>query len=232
MDRWQLLVPVKGTTRAKSRLGDAFGPHRPRLALAFVHDTVAAALRSAMVADVTVVTGDAVAATSFARANEAAHVFKDARSSGLNPAISLAVREVPRLREATRLAVLLGDLPALTSSALECALELAEPHDAAFVPDADGTGTTLLCARGAAALQPSFGVASAIAHEAMGAVRLRGGRLATLRRDVDDVDDLLAAQRLGLGGHTSALLRQIGWPSPDLAQLAGASLMLEHIGGR
>jgi 2-phospho-L-lactate guanylyltransferase len=230
MDRWQLLVPVKGTTRAKSRLGDAFGPHRPRLALAFAHDAVAAALRSRMVADVTVVTGDAAAGASLASAG--AHVFEDAGSPGLNSAISLAIREVPRLRGATRLAVLLGDLPALRSSALEHALELAEPHVAAFVPDADGTGTTLLCARGEAALQPNFGVAAAVAHEATGAVRLHGSRLATLRRDVDDVDDLLAARRLGLGRHTLALLHEIGWPSPDFAQLAGASLMLEHIGGR
>jgi len=80
--------------------------------------------------------------------------------------------------------------------------------------------------------QPCFGVASAVAHEAMGAVRLRDARLTTLRRDVDDVDDLLSAQRLGLGQHTSELLREIGWTTPSPAQLSGESLMLEHIGGR
>ena len=233
MDRWQLLVPVKGTTRAKSRLGDAFGQHRPRLALAFARDTVAVALECPLVAGVTVVTGDAVAVAAFD--GTGAHVFEEARPSGLNPAISRAAREVPRLRDASRLAVLLGDLPALTSAALERALALAEPHDTAFVPDAVGTGTTLLCARGARrdiVHQPCFGVASAVAHEAMGAVRLRDARLTTLRRDVDDVDDLLSAQRLGLGQHTSELLREIGWTTPSPAQLSGESLMLEHIGGR
>jgi 2-phospho-L-lactate guanylyltransferase len=233
MSRWQLLVPVKGTTRAKSRLGDAFGPHRPQLALAFARDTVAAAMACPLVEQVTVVTGDTVAAVAFK--DTAAQVFEDFHSRALNPAISLAVREVPRLRDADRLAVLLGDLPALTSPALGRALELAEPHEAAFVPDAAATGTTLLCARGSRrdiVQQPCFGVESAMAHEAVGAVRLRDARLETLRRDVDDVDDLLAAQRLGLGEHTVEILREIGWTTPDPAQLAGESLMLEHIGGR
>jgi 2-phospho-L-lactate guanylyltransferase len=224
---------VKGTTRAKSRLGDAFGAHRPRLALAFARDTVAAALQCRLVADVTVVVGDAAAGEALASAG--ARLFEDFRSGGLNPAISLAVQEVPRLREADRLAVLLGDLPALTPTALERALDLAGAHAKAFVPDAAGAGTTLLCARdteGGVMLQPQFGVGSAVAHEASGAIRLRDPRLTALRRDVDDVADLLAAQRLGLGEHTLGLLREIGWTTPDLSQLTGESLMLEHIGGR
>jgi 2-phospho-L-lactate guanylyltransferase len=230
MTQWQVLIPVKGTTRAKTRLGDAFGRHRPQLALAFARDTVAAAVSCPVVADVTVTTGDPAAAAMFA--DTSAHVFDDRRSSGLNAAISLAVREVARLRDARRLAVLLGDLPAVTPIALARALELAEKHERAFVADAAGTGTTLLCAQRGVDLRPRFGAASAIAHEASGAVRLRDAALATLRLDVDDVDDLLAALRLGLGKHTDNLLRDIGWPTPDVAALTGESLMLEHIGGR
>ena len=226
MKRWQVLVPVKGTTQAKTRLGDAFGPHRPRLALAFARDTVTAAMNCSLVADVTVTTGDPSAAAAFAGIG--AHVFEDAASDGLNAAISVAVRELPRLRDASGIAVLLGDLPALTPSALERALELAGSHDVAFVPDAKDSGTTLLCARSSQLVQPRFGVASAAAHEATGAVRLRDPRLTSLRHDVDDVADLLIALRLGVGQHTGELLQETERPA---AEFAGASLILERIGG-
>ncbi len=219
MTRWQLLVPVKGTTHAKSRFGDAFGPHRPRLALAFGRDTVAAALKCPAVAGVTVTTADAAAAAAFDGAG--ANVFEDFASAGLNTAIAYAVRQIAALRGGP-VAVLLGDLPALASDALERALALAEPHQAAFTPDAQGTGTTLLCARSASLLQPRFGPASAAAHESAGAVRLRGSRLDTLRQDVDDVDDLLAAVRLGVGEHTREALREAGWNAPELAASAPA----------
>lgn len=207
MKQWQVLVPVKGTTQAKTRLGDAVGPYRPRLALAFARDTVAAATSCRLVADVTVVTGDAAAAATFEGAG--VQIFDDGAADGVNAAISLAVRGESRLQGSDRLAVLLGDLPALTPAALERALMLAESHDASFVPDDKGSGTTLLCARGAEMLQPRFGVTSALAHAAVGAVQLSDSRLATLRHDVDDVDDLMLALRLGVGPHTRDVLSEI-----------------------
>lgn len=230
MNRWQLLVPVKGTTRAKTRLGDAFGPHRPRVALAFARDTVEAALGCDAVAGVTVTTGDPAAVAAFA--DSGARVFEDQDSTNLNVAISLAAQGVPQLRGASHVAVLLGDLPALRSTALGRALELADEKLSSFVPDAHGSGTTLLCAHGASVLQPHFGFASARAHAAVGAVALRDAGLVSLRRDVDDVDDLLAALQLGVGEHTAKLLREIGWTHSEAGQMADDSLLLDHIGGR
>ena len=49
---------------------------------------------------------------------------------------------------------------------------------------------------------PAFGIDSARAHEVAGGLAVRGD-LATLRRDVDDLDDLHAAALLGLGAETS-----------------------------
>ncbi|NEC42232.1 2-phospho-L-lactate guanylyltransferase, partial [Streptomyces sp. SID8016] len=64
---WSLVVPLKPLARAKSRLGRAAGEDaRPRLALAFAQDTVAAALDCARVRDVVVVTDDPVAAAALA----------------------------------------------------------------------------------------------------------------------------------------------------------------------
>ena len=228
MKRWHVLVPVKGTTRAKTRLGDAFGSHRPRLALAFARDTVAAAMSCDLVADITVTTGDPAAAATFE--GTGVQVF-DGAADGLNAAIALALRDQLALRDADRVAVLLGDLPALRPTALTRALVLAEPHDLSFVPDDKGSGTTLLCGRGAGALRPSFGVGSAAAHEAAGAVRLSDPRLTTLRHDVDDVEDLLLAMRLGVGEHTGEILSEISWTAPHPAPLVGAALTLEHISG-
>lgn len=207
MKRWQVLVPVKGTTRAKTRLGDAFGPHRLRLAIAFARDTIAAAMSCGLVADVTVITGDAATVATFEGAG--VRIFDDGAADGVNAAITLALLGEPRLHGSDRVAVLLGDLPALTPNALERALMLAESHDASFVPDDKGSGTTLLCARSAGMLQPRFGVTSAQDHAAVGAVQLSDSRLATLRHDVDDVDDLMLALQLGVGPHTRDVLSEI-----------------------
>lgn len=229
MKRWQVLVPVKGTTQAKARLGDAVGAHRRRLALAFARDTVAAATSCDLVAEVTVTTGDPAAAATFE--GTGVHIFDDRAADGLNAAISLAAYDESRLHGADRIAVLLGDLPALTPTALGRALMLAESHDASFVPDDKGSGTTLLCARGAGLLRPHFGVKSALAHEAVGAVKLSDSGLTSLRHDVDDVDDLLLALRLGVGPHTRDVLTDIGWAEPQPASLAHAAFALERISG-
>ncbi|TDC57227.1 2-phospho-L-lactate guanylyltransferase, partial [Micromonospora sp. KC207] len=73
-----------------------------------------------------------------------------------------------------------------------------------FVADAPGTGTVLLAAPPGVPLDPRFGVGSAEAHEASGALPLAGD-WPTLRRDVDTATDLAAAARLGLGPRTAGL---------------------------
>ena len=75
------------------------------------------------------------------------------------------------------------------------------------MPDAAGTGTTLLTARPGVALAPAFGVGSAARHAA-DSVALEGG--GGLRNDVDTAADLVAAGALGLGAATAAALAQTG----------------------
>ena len=55
---WQLVLPVKGTDRAKTRLTVAEGVSRPALARAMALDTLAAALACPAVRTVLVVTSD------------------------------------------------------------------------------------------------------------------------------------------------------------------------------
>jgi 2-phospho-L-lactate guanylyltransferase len=202
--RWRVLVPVKDPLHAKSRLSEALGERRPGLALAFARDTVLAALSCDLVAEVAVVTRDEGVAEVM-RA-DGARVLDEGSATGLNDAITYALASAP---QAADTAVLLGDLPALTPAALRQALLVAGGFDAAFVADAAATGTTLLCARRGRPIRPRFGLDSARAHANAGATEIVDAA-AALRRDVDSLEDLAEAARIGLGRHSRELLRDVG----------------------
>ncbi|MEN3305572.1 MAG: 2-phospho-L-lactate/phosphoenolpyruvate guanylyltransferase [Micromonosporaceae bacterium] len=196
---WLAVVPVKRLAGAKSRLRGALpGVLHEDLALALVLDTVVAALGCRAVGAVVVVTDDP--AVRRAAAALGAEVVPDAPDAGLNPAVDHgAARAGGR-----PVAALAGDLPALRAGELAAALSLAAVRS--FVTDAEGTGTTLLAAPPGVPLEPRFGPGSAAAHLASGALALPGA-WPTLRQDVDTHDDLRAAIRLGVGVHTTALLK-------------------------
>ncbi len=122
------------------------------------------------------------------------------RRPGLNEALADAALEAGWRWPADGVAALLGDLPALRPVELADALGLASGVDRAYVPDAEGTGTTLLTAGPQRHLAPRFGAGSAARH-ATDAAAVDAGP--GLRRDVDTVADLRAAARLGLGPETS-----------------------------
>jgi 2-phospho-L-lactate guanylyltransferase len=202
---WTVVVPLKRLDLAKTRLddgGDAAA--RPLLALAFARDVVAAARACPSVVDVVVVTDDP-RATAVLRA-QGAHVVGDPPGGGLNRAIEHGA-EVARGRHAhAGVAALAGDLPALRSDELERALVAAWPRRRTYVPDAEGSGTTLLTARPGIGLNPSFGVLSADEHFASGAAPFEPDDIPGLRRDVDTAGDLEAAVALGVGPATAELL--------------------------
>jgi 2-phospho-L-lactate guanylyltransferase len=196
--KWVLVVPVKRLSAAKSRLRGALpDPAHERLALALAQDTVAAAVRCA---EVLVVTADPRAGAALTALG--ARVARDP-DVGLNAALAYAAGRVAA--SGPRVGALTADLPALRTEDLAGALRAAG-DDRAFVPDAAGSGTTLLMAAPGAALRPGFGPGSAAAHAASGARPLTDAP-PTLRRDVDTADDLALAEALGLGPHTTALLR-------------------------
>lgn len=200
---WTVVLPLKGGAGAKSRLG---GP--PRLAAAIAADCLASVLACPDVREVLVVTADA--ATKAAATRAGARVVAERRpGAGLPAAVRDGVSAVgDRLRP---VAILLGDLPALRPDDLATALRAAGTTLAAHptapmaaVPDAQGTGTVLLAAREAGALDPAFGAGSAAEHTRRGAVRLDLD-LPRLRRDVDTPTDLGTALALGCGPRTARL---------------------------
>lgn len=182
MADWTVVVPVKGTQSAKSRLAAS-----PELALAIALDSVAAALGTTRVI---VVTSSAMS-ESFEHLG--AQVVIDA-AAGLNAAVAqgiVAAGDGP-------VAVLLGDVPALRAAELTLALELAAGHPLSFVADADDDGTVLIAALRSADHRPAFGRHSRAAHLAAGYVELEVPDESGLRRDVDTPAQLAAlAARVG-----------------------------------
>lgn len=205
--QWTLVVPVKPLARAKSRLADtAADGVRPGLALAFAQDTVAAALASTAVHGVVVVTDDHLAGRELA-ALGARIVPDDPQADpadGLNAALRHAEALLRTVRPRSPLAALNADLPALRPTELTRVLEAAAAFPRAFLPDAAGTGTTLLAATPGRALRPAFGPDSRLRHRRSGATELTVDEADSVRQDVDTGDDLRAALALGVGPRTAA----------------------------
>jgi 2-phospho-L-lactate guanylyltransferase len=211
VQQWSVVVPAKRLVAAKTRLTPltaALGRDLPdghqELVLALLADTVAAARESPAVGLVLVVTDDPRAAAVVTGLG--ARTIGDGPDSGLNAALAHGARTVG----GGPVAALSSDLPALRPAELTAALQAAAAVPRAFVADAQGSGTTLLAARGGD-LAPRFGPGSAAAHAAGGAVSLPGN-WPGLRQDVDTPADLDVARRLGVGERTAGFLSATSCP--------------------
>jgi 2-phospho-L-lactate guanylyltransferase len=205
LPRWQLVLPVKGGPRAKSRLAPVVRRH-PQVPTAFALDCLAAVLACEAVSGASVVSADPQVQAA-ARALGAAVVEESQAGAGLLGAIDDGLRAAEPHRPT---AVLLADLPCLLPGDLAGALAAAEAAlhagaAAAMVPDTEGSGTVLLAAARPGLLRPRFGTRSAHVHAAEGAAPV-GLDLPRLRRDVDTPAELEQAAALGLGPRTSAAL--------------------------
>ncbi|NYF15281.1 2-phospho-L-lactate guanylyltransferase [Microbacterium sp. AK009] len=198
---WVVVVPVKATTRGKSRLS-VDGVHRVALARAIALDTVAAAASCPLVSQVIVVTDEATLPLHAADIPGLRFV-PEGEARGLNAAIAAGIDaagdRMPR-------AALLGDVPALRGDDLAVALRAASQVERGVVADAEGTGSTLVTARAGVAWRSAFGEGSFAAHRALGCEVLEVPRDSTLRRDVDTAEQLREARGIGLGARTTAVL--------------------------
>jgi 2-phospho-L-lactate guanylyltransferase len=192
IDRWRLIVPVKGQLAAKTRLHPPAGVARADLAHAFALDTITAVVACMPPDHLIAVTSDELTAT-FVQ-DQGGTVVADS-GEGLNRAVRQGIEFVQRVLGPGPTAVLLGDIPALRPKDLVAR---------ALVPDASGTGTVLLSALSPQDLHPRFGVNSAREH-GRDCVRLELD-LPALRTDVDDDDALRQALVIGVGRHTAAVL--------------------------
>jgi 2-phospho-L-lactate/phosphoenolpyruvate guanylyltransferase len=203
--RWAIVIPVKRLAVAKTRLA-ASADVRADLALAMALDTVAAARAVSAVAHVVVVTDEPEAAQAVTRMG--ARVVADIPDAGLNPALLHGADAALLTRRDLAVAALSSDLPALRPVDLDGVLRAATSHACCLVADTGGIGTTVLTARDRAAFMPRFGPQSRQAHLDIGAYDVTAAAGASVRRDVDTVDDLRAAVDLGVGPATAAALRR------------------------
>jgi 2-phospho-L-lactate guanylyltransferase len=201
--RWVVVVPVKPSARAKSRL-DVPGVARKDLARAIALDTLEAATACDLVAQVVVVTDDAALARESAMIPGLRFV-PEGDAAGLDAAVAAGVSAIDPGGRMPR-AALLGDLPALRPDDLGEALRAAASLPRAVVADAEGTGSTLVTAGVGVGWASSFGDGSFGRHVALGCAPLPIPDASTLRRDVDTAAQLDAARGLGLGPRTAALL--------------------------
>lgn len=215
------VVPAKGLELAKSRVALSKRERRA-YALAFVADTLAALAGCEAVAAVLVVTADAEVA-EVARECGAEVVADD--STSLNEAVALGVQLARTSWPELAVLIAPADLPCLRSQDVQQVLLLAQQACGAtgfgaFLPDREGTGTTLVVLP-ADPLRPAsngapltaYGPGSASRHAALGLHRLDAAPTRA-RHDVDTLADLDDALTLGVGPHTTALTLASSLPSP------------------
>lgn len=175
---WTVAIPVKDPHNAKSRLEDSPHGRRRVLAAAFLADVLTVVGQVPTVGRVIVLPG----------------------GENLNAELRAGLVGV-----VGPVAVLVGDLPALTAAGLAATLHRCAAPAFAIVADRSGRGTVLLTASGAAHLDPCFGVGSAAAHQQRGALPIPAAD-AGLACDVDTEQDLDHATLLGVGPFTAAAL--------------------------
>lgn len=194
---WTVIVPVKSTSRGKSRI--AVDPElRRELAIALATDTVTAVASATEVARVLVVADDPDDAALLAGIGKV-----DVRltvATSLNEAILDG-----RSLVSGPVAVLPGDLPSLTGAELDAALGAVD-RPVMVVADRQGIGTTLLAARLPADLVPRYGHDSYRRHRDAGAEPLVLPVDSGVRRDVDTVQDLADVHGCRTARVASALL--------------------------
>lgn len=200
--RWWVVMPLKDTRHAKSRL--QLSPGRRRAAaVAMARDTLAAVLAAYRVGGVIVVCGGG---------RDAERVLLPGARALTRPRLPLddAIRAGADFARAIapdcHLAALPADLPHLDPTELDTALGSAERWKHACVADRDGTGTTLLTTRAPGMLEPAYGTDSLERHRAQGAHELAVPDWSGLRRDVD-LPQHLCIDR-SLGHHSRYLLQQ------------------------
>lgn len=192
------VVPIRGLSTAKTRLGPDLDPAARRLLVeAMLRRTLAATRDAAAIQGTVVVTKDPEVA-GLAQEHRAVGLVEHAPD--LNAAI-VAGRSLAIARGATAVLVLPADLPAVSPTAIDELVIRAAVREApgglvALVTDRHGRGTNALLVSPPAIVDPAFGEDSRAAHHAaaaaVGAGWLElGGPLAL---DVDTPADLALAE--------------------------------------
>ncbi len=210
MTGWTVVLPVKGLEHAKRRLAPDVGPWRMSLAAAFAADTLEAALATAHVDRVLVVGGEGIAGPTLARPRVSQLPDVGDLDAAVARGTTWAREQVPRCP----ILVLQADLPCLRASDLENLAEAAPATRPGVLADSEGLGTVALTLPAGTSLSTAFGAGSFGRHVRAGAEPI-AVQAPHLRRDVDTLEHLRDAVRLGVGRHTRQVLERMRFPSPQ-----------------
>lgn len=206
-----VVVPVKRLARAKSRL-DLPPRLRRQVALQLAAGTVRTLLATPSVTRVLVVTSDPTVAR-FAQMLGAG-VVREPRPRGLNPAVDAGRRAALLLAPRDDIAVLVSDLPEITTGEVEEVVEqFRRTRRPLLVADHEGTGTTALLHSCSDRPPARFGPGSAVRHREAG-YRPATGLLPGLRQDLDSLDSggfAAVARALHLFSDDRSTERQEAW---------------------
>jgi 2-phospho-L-lactate guanylyltransferase len=193
-----IVVPVKSLSRSKTRLSASLSPlERGALTLAMLEDVLDATLQ-APGWETWVVSPDEVVLEIAVR--RGVRVVPEAK-----PGLSAAIRQTEAIaveEHATALAVMPGDLPLLSASALTDALHTLGP---VVLVRSSRDGTSLLLRRPAKAIPARFGPDSFRKHVEL--AESRGLPVAIVERrelafDLDEPSDILTLLQTGTRGRT------------------------------
>lgn len=202
------IVPAKALDQAKGRLAAILTEDERRaLALAMLQDVVAALQAVSAIDLVAVVSPDADARRVAADVGATA-IEEPASVRGINQALAHAAAQLPA---GDAVIVVLADVPQITPSDVQSAIDALPERGIAIVPSHD-KGTSLLAMRPAGLIPFRFGPKSATLHRREAAalgVPCEVLAIDSLARDIDTPDDLreLAAHPAETATHT--LLAQL-----------------------
>ena len=190
------VIPVRSLEGAKSRLGEALDPEERRaLVERLLARTIEAARAVPTIDEIDVISPDPAV---FVLARELGATPIAQRSNGLNQALEESRKGLP---DGTRLLVLPGDLPRVSTAAIESVLAASDEAPGptvVLVKDRHGRGTNALLLDPAGIIPFSFGGDSREAHACL--ARDAGARLVELEGDLsidlDTPDDLLLAESI------------------------------------
>jgi 2-phospho-L-lactate guanylyltransferase len=201
---WRVVICARPLDVAKSRLRPLGEAARQGLALAMTHDVLEAVGGTPGVSEVVLVSDDPSLA-HLARAVGA--VVLGDPGLGLNRAF-LHGMGTGRSGD-TWTAMLMADLPCLTSHVLQRVLDAAARHRTAVVADRGGIGSTLFTTAPDCPARPRFGDGSLHQHVATGSTPVAADE-PRARCDVDTQADLGIALGLGVGTHTTQAVEHFG----------------------
>lgn len=203
------LVPVRGLGQGKQRLAQVLSAaERKDLVQAMLEDVLQALTRSARVAAVAVVSGDAAVA-AVAR-DFGAVLLPDVPGGGLNPSLQAAIAWAGAANRQHAAMVVAADLPTLTPALLEGTV-LASEAEVVIARSHDG-GTNVMLQQPPARLPLAFGRESCTRHRgaAIGAgLSVAVLDHALLAQDLDEPEDLTTILPMLERGRTLSVLRRL-----------------------